>query len=678
MEPLSSITYSIQIVSSLTIAWVIYRYFLLYKRDYLKFWSYSFGALSIYLVIALILNNLGKTGLAFTSVTAYLLALIKINAGYLQIVWLFLGTYVLIRPQGVSPKVARNSLLFAVLLASFLASLFAFDPEAGLTRNSLRNGSRYLLGGIAFIVVAYAIFKYLNKASLGKRLVCIAFFFYGLEMAIMGGLSINILLGGGWQTLTLIVRYHGIFELLIYPIIALGLVIWLLERERYKGQVIYEKLANHDILDPLTGLMNREGFERQLSRWKNMTDNNNKKLLVVLIGLDQFKRINQAVGVRQGDEVLVAFANRVVGELGNMTYQARLSGDVFACALDEDMARKFSLEKLKKIFSRSIKINKQSLHLEVSIGAAWMIATDTVEKTLIQAQRALDSAKNQGGKMALMYDDSMPEKSNTLKLENELRYAITKSQFEPYLQPIYQTSSRKVIGFELLTRWRHPEKGILPPVEFLPYLSQLNLMPHLDLWTLNQAIDLLNDWNKQGMKHLSLAINLSAEGLQDEKYLEQAPGIIQRLGSQSNKLHIEITENSAMKSVNAGKFSLSLLSDLGVKIAIDDFGIGYSSLNYLKSFPADKVKFDRSFIEKMGTDKTTLSILRALVPLCHDLGKVVVAEGIETEQNVLQAEQIGFDQLQGYYFAKPLPVKQALELISDSEQLVTEKLAYSE
>ncbi|TQV74685.1 EAL domain-containing protein [Aliikangiella marina] len=664
MESFGSVVYSIQIVSSLIIAWVIYRYYMLYKRDYLKFWSFSFVSLSAYLLLALALNNLSKVGLEFHSIPGYLLALLKINAGYLQIVWLFLGTYVLIRPQGVSPIIARRALLFTVVLASALCSLYAFDPEAGLLRNTLRNSSRYILGGLAFIFVAIAIYKYLNKTSLGKRLVCLAFFFYGLEMAVIGALSFNVLLGGDRQVLFVLIRYHGIFELLIYPIIALGLVIWLLERERYKGQIIYEKLSNQDTLDPLTGLLNRHGFERKLNSWKNINHDNKRNLLVVLIGIDQFKRINQAVGVRQGDEVLIAFANRVVGELGNMTYQARLSGDVFACALDKDLAKKYHAEKLRKIFSRPLKIHQQKIHLEVSVGGTWMSDLDSVDDILIHAQRALESAKSHGGNVAVMFDDTMPEKIDSLQLENELRYAISKSQFEPFLQPILDAKTMQIIGFEMLTRWRHPEKGILPPVEFLPYLAQLNLMPQLDLWTLKQAVELLSAWQRKGLNTLSVAINLSAEGLQDERYLELAPSIIQRLGPQTDRLHIEVTENSAMTSIRAGKYSLSLLNDLGVKISIDDFGTGYSSLNYLKSFPAHKIKFDRSFIMQMETDKTTKSILKALIPLCHDLGKTVVAEGVETKESIHYAKMLGFDQLQGYYFSKPVPVEQAEALLA--------------
>lgn len=665
MLSLITISYSLQIISALIISGVVFHYFKIYQRDYLKYWSYSFLCLVIFLITAVLLSQLSRLGFAYTSFGMYLISLIKINAGYLQIVWLFLGTYALFQ---ASSRIIQNKhwLIFATItLASLLGTLYAFDPQGGINRNMIRSGSRYLIGGIAFLLAAVSLIVYSTRPSLGKKLVSSAFLFYGIEMSFLGYLNLQIVLGGDWQLLISLVKYHGIFELLIYPVIGLGLVIWLLEIERHKRLTIYEKLAALNHSDPLTGLANRNGLEQLLSNWQRAHQQSEEKLLIVLLGIDQFKRINESGGVRQGDEVLVAMANRITSELVDISSKARISGDVFACILSDNMAHSESLEWLRRRFSRPLTLaNQQKIYVEVSLGAAWLTGYSSFEKTLMQAQRALQQAKLEGGKKALLFDKSMPQSINSLALENELRLALQENQFKVYLQPIYRTQDESIAGFEALVRWSRPDHGIVPPGEFLPHLSQLQLLPELDLWMLEQSVNLLHDWQSKSYQNIFISVNLSAEGLQNDAYLQHAPKVLGRLGKKINLLHLEITENSAMKSINAGKFSLEKLRDLGLQIAIDDFGTGYSSLNYLKSFPSDKIKFDRSFIAEMKDDHSSLSILRSLVPLCQQLNKKVVAEGIETESQVQMAKAIGFDQLQGYYFSKPLPIAEAESLLT--------------
>lgn len=203
-------------------------------------------------------------------------------------------------------------------------------------------------------------------------------------------------------------------------------------------------------------------------------------------------------------------------------------------------------------------------------------------------------------------------------------------------------SGEEIVGFEGLVRWQHPERGVLPPVEFLPHLAQLELMPQLDRWVLNEAARVIKLLRKATAHEITIAINLSTEGLNDNAYIDQARQLSKSMGSDISKLHLEITETSAMTSINSGKFAIATLHDLGIKISLDDFGTGYSSLNYLKSFPADKIKFDHGFIMQMLENENAEKILRALVPLCQQLGMRVVAEGIETKEHLNMAKDIGF------------------------------------
>ncbi len=663
-----TVTYAFQVTSALIIAMVLLKYFKVYNREYLKCWSLSFYSLAVFLMLAAAAQELSAMGMSYTSIPMFILSLVKINAGYLQMCWLLMGTLMLGKSHQQQSLPKRPIVLSVMIFATVLGSLYAFDPEGGWMRNLFRSGSRYLFGGLAFLIAFVITLKLINRDSLGKWLVSLSFLVYGIEMTTMGVLNVNLLFGGPSDLLVTLVSYHGLMELLIYPTIALGLVIWFLEHERRKGQLIYEKLAIINDSDPLTGLANQRGFERLLTRWQTSHTESDAKLLVVLIGIDQFKRINQSGGVRQGDKVLVAFADRMTEKLGSYANQARISGDVFGCVLNEKKADKHSLNWLTKQFSRPLLVNEQTIHIDVSIGATWMDPSESVDEPFLRAQRALDAAKKMGGRKALLFDESMPKYSDTLELESQLREAIAEKQFEIYLQPIYSMDTERVVGYEALTRWNHPRRGVLTPFEFLPHLGPLNLLPTIDLWALAEAIELLKSWQREGLNDLFIAVNSSAESLQDDHYLATAPVLIKQLKNKSNNLHIEVTENSAIKSINAGKQTLSLLSETGINISIDDFGTGYSSLNYLKSLPAHKVKFDRSFIREMLESKASLEILKALVPLCQKLDKVVVAEGIETQEQLDMVREIGFNQLQGFLFSVPLPVSQATKLVVTEEK----------
>lgn len=675
MVELIVVTNLFQVVSSIVIALIIFKYFRLYKRDYLKCWSYSFIALAVYMSLSALLQVLSSNSFLYTSTGMYLLSLVKINAGYLQMTWLLLGTFALINVGGQDKPHSKKIIYSVMLFASIMATLFAFDSDGGLYRNALRSGSRYLLGGIVFLIAFVMTARFVNRNSLGKWLVSISFLIYGIELTAMGVLNLKLLIGGSSQLLLTLVKYHGLIELLIYPTIALGLVIWFLDYERQKGQLIYQKLAIINDSDSLTGLANQRGFERLLLRWQNSQEKSQARLLVIFIGIDQFKRINQAVGIRKGDEVLVAFADRMTEKLGAYSNQARISGDVFGCIISEEKIGDLNLNWLVRMFSQPLIVNDQSIHIDVSVGASWLSIAEPFEQAMLCAQRSLDTAKSQGGKKALLFDDSMPDNNDSLELENQLRKALQEDEFEVFLQPLYCARTEKLTGFEVLSRWNHPTKGLLPPFEFLPYLSSLNLLQELDQWVLEQAIELLLKWKNSGRGHLFLAVNLSAESLQDDHYLHKASNLINKLKGHTGMLHLEMTENSAIKSINAGKQSLSLLSELGVRISIDDFGTGYSSLNYLRSLPADKVKFDRSFIKEMTESTATLEILKSLVPLCQKLGKSVVAEGIENEQQRKLAKNIGFDELQGFIFSEPVIVETAETMIEQSESKVAKSIA---
>ena len=666
MQNLVPVTYILQTTSAVVIASIIFYYFKSYKRAYLKHWALSFFSLSVFLFCSGLLIYLAKNGFKYTDYTLFSISLLKMNAGFFQIIWLFFGIYVLYFAREIPPKKTYFFYSATFLLASTFVCLYAFDSEAGFLRNSLRSGSRYLLGSLAFCICSVLLILAPTRHSLGRIIVGGAFLVYGIELGILGVLNIRMLMGYDWQLLATLVNYHGLFELLVYPVIGLGLIIWLLEHERYKSQAISAKLASFDFADPLTGLANRKGFEKVVRKWQLTHQDSSESLLIILMGIDQFKRFNISGGIKQGDDILVAIGSRVSQELSGLADKARIEGDTFAILIENRQQTLKEIEMIRRRISRKIRVNNEHFHIDTSMGVSVLSPQDPIEKSITEARRALSQAKRNGGKQVVFFDDKLPDEINLVSHETELRKALDENEFEAYLQPIYNARNEKIEGFELLVRWNHPERGILPPGSFLPFLSQLNLMPRLDSWTLGQAVDLLKAWKYQLQTLPFIAVNLSPEGLQSDEYLDQLPSQVKSLGKDIGKLHIEITENSAMKSINSGRQSLDKIQRLGLKIAIDDFGTGYSSLNYLRSFPADKIKFDRSFINAMTEDETSLTILRSLVPLCQGLKREVVAEGVESEVQVQMAKAIGFDQLQGYFYAEPMTIKKALLLIDRS------------
>ena len=629
---------SLQVLGALIISIIMMQYYRQYQRPYLRYWALSFASLTIFLSTGVALSWLVDVGFSYASVGLYALSASKLTAGFLQIVWLFIGCYALTWKQLKRNKFGQHFVLLSVALGIALSSLYAFDQDGAQFRYLIRTSSRYIIGGLCFIFAAIYLYQKLSLSNLGQTLVITAFLLLGIEMALLGALSLTQY----YDVLVPLVTHHGAVELLLYSLIGLGLVMWLLDSERAERQAIRERLNSLGNHDSLTGLINRKGFEQFITQCQSGKTKYTGDLSVVLFGVDKFKRINEAGGVKQGDEVLASLARRFKQYPERAIAKARISGDVFACLLSSDIANEASLEQLRKTLSKNIRLPNQTYHIDMSLGATQVKLRQSPETILLTAQRALQYAKQLWGRTSAIFNRSTPDAPNSIDIENQLRTALVEQEFCLYLQPIYKVSGEEIVGFEGLVRWQHPERGVLPPVEFLPHLAQLELMPQLDRWVLNEAARVIKLLRKATAHEITIAINLSTEGLNDNAYIDQARQLSKSMGSDISKLHLEITETSAMTSINSGKFAIATLHDLGIKISLDDFGTGYSSLNYLKSFPADKIKFDHGFIMQMLENENAEKILRALVPLCQQLGMRVVAEGIETKEHLNMAKDIGF------------------------------------
>ena len=433
------------------------------------------------------------------------------------------------------------------------------------------------------------------------------------------------------------------------------------ERKEAEEKITY--LAHHDAL---TGLINRMSFEERLEQSIFTARREKQYLAVLFIDMDKFKDINDSKGHDVGDALLVEVSRRLKKSVRESDIVARLGGDEFVVALTALDDKMLSLPIATYIvhhLGQPYKLSEHIIHTSPSVGISIFPDNgDTVTSLLKHADTAMYHAKEKGRNNLQFFDEKMNEAiSERIKLESELREAIKKEQFVLHYQPKIEANTSKPIGFEVLVRWQHPERGLIYPDTFIPAAEKLKLINPLGDWILKESCQQLSEWQTNGLKNIKLAVNLSLQQLQEDNFVEKINELIKTHHIKPESLELEITESIAMHDPEMVIKKLSELKNIGVKLAIDDFGTGYSSLIYLKKLPVDTLKIDRAFIMELESDKSDAQIVTATIALSHNLGIAVVAEGVENkyQRDFLCYQQC--DYLQGYYFSKPMPIHEAME-----------------
>lgn len=660
-----------QAISSVLIGWLLLHFAKLYQRNYLFYWSISFFCLNIYLIGVYISTQFNSYNLDPSSIPRLINLFFLSTAGYLQIAFLVTGTITLVQGNNLSNKALIRILVICMLIAAGV-TLFKNWTEASNDSNLrylVRVGLRYLIAGMACIGTAIYIIRNDAKPLLGKKLVTIGFFVYGIEMGFLGWLTLENFIFGSSAVLQMFVPYHGLFELLLYPFIGVGLVVWLLEVERIRRQQSFEKLQNLNQTDGLTGLPSQRALHKHLQNWLQFAQPL-ERLTLTLIGIDQMQRFNDAEGIKKGDEIITTLAKRLEFLcIGGFRFFGRLHGDVFVIISRGDGDEQFNkAQKLRRSFSRPLKIKSKTYHLSMSAGSTVVTPDMSIEAILHQASQALQLAKQSGGKQHQCFQPGIKLSLNTdLIFENELRAAFKREQFEIYYQPIW-SSTDTIVCFEALIRWNHPKKGLLTPNAFLTLVHDLGLMVELDQWVSKQAIKQIRSWQFINPDSAKITVNVSAETVQNGDLVPFIKNCLKTEKVKAHNLTMEVTENTAMHNIESGRSTLTELKKLGVQVAIDDFGTGYSSLNYLKAFPSDVIKFDRSFVSDKKNQAINIEILKSLVPLCHRLNKKVVIEGIENRDQFESMQHLGINAFQGYYLSYPITAKEAQKLLFMSKR----------
>ena len=435
------------------------------------------------------------------------------------------------------------------------------------------------------------------------------------------------------------------------------------------------------VSDPLTGLPNRLLFIDRVGRLVEHRKRHQNHLFAVLfLDLDGFKMINDSLGHLIGDQLLLGVASRLekclrstdtVARLGETFTVARLGGDEFTVLLDDikdPSDAKRAADRLMKALASPFLLGGKEVFTSVSIGIALSTsAYENPEDILRDADTAMYRAKSLGKARYEVFDaDMRAGVMARLQLETDLRRALERGEFQNFYQPIVALDSGEIAGFEALSRWQHPTRGLLGPNEFIPVAEETGLIRELGWWNLREACRQISEWRAGSLanRHLTISVNLSAKQFLQPNLVEDIRKLLNELALPPEALKLEITESTVMTDPTGAVEMLQQIKSLGIRLAIDDFGTGYSSLSYLHRFPLDTLKIDRSFVSGMGDDGEGMEIARTILPMANSLRLDVVAEGVETIQQVALLQKLQCKYGQGYYFSRPLSAEGTAALLA--------------
>jgi diguanylate cyclase (GGDEF)-like protein/PAS domain S-box-containing protein len=430
------------------------------------------------------------------------------------------------------------------------------------------------------------------------------------------------------------------------------------EARRAEAEKELHRLALHDAL---TGLPNRPGLKAALDQHPAGGTAGPRRLAVLFLDLDHFKAVNDSLGHAAGDELLVSVAQRLTSVASGTNVVARLSGDEFVVVDAFASAQEATAlaARLLEVLRAPMQIEGLEIVASASIGVAVAEAGgETLEDLIRRADIAMYRAKELGRNRWELHQpaDSDPT-VDRLRALGELRHGIREGALRLHYQPRIDLRTGRTRGVEALVRWQHPTRGLLPPSEFITMAEESGLVRPLGAWVLGETLKQADSWRREGAgsSGLEFAVNLSARQLNDPELVPMVEAGLRLRGIDPALLLLEITETALMADPAAALESLTALKNLGVGLAVDDFGTGYSSLTYLKKFPIDELKIDRSFINGLGSDSGDSAIVGSCIDLAHAVGIRAVAEGVETSGQVQTLKAMGCDLAQGYLFARPLP-----------------------
>ena len=429
-----------------------------------------------------------------------------------------------------------------------------------------------------------------------------------------------------------------------------------------------ENLEHQAFHDTLTGLPNRSLFQDRLAHALARQERDHKPLAVLLVDLDDFKTVNDSLGHAAGDELLKFVAKALGSVLRPADTAARLGGDEFAVLVEDMRGRKDALrvaDRIIEVLTDRIMIEDKEVFVHGSVGIAITYGEESADDVLRNADVAMYAAKNQGKARYQVFDGAMHEGvMERLDLKTHLQRAIENKEFVVYYQPLFDLKSGRITSAEALVRWNHPERGLVAPGDFIPLAEETGLILEIGRYVLEEACRQLSWWQMNYDADFAVSVNLSGRQLQEADIVEQVRKGLAAGPVAASSITLELTESVLMHDTEGTVAKLNALRALGVHLAIDDFGTGYSSLGYLRNFPIETIKIDRSFTQGVDQGPEDSALARAIIKLAETLGMKTVAEGVETEAQVEQLNALGCVTGQGFVFAPALPAGELETLMS--------------
>ncbi|MEK1837778.1 putative bifunctional diguanylate cyclase/phosphodiesterase [Pseudomonas sp. NPDC089918] len=457
----------------------------------------------------------------------------------------------------------------------------------------------------------------------------------------------------------------GVSDWLVRDLLDPGMLRRCLRHVRERG-VLENTLQRLAEQDPLTGIANRQGFQTLLAA--RLAENDGRGLALGHLDLDNFRHANDALGHQAGDRLILQVVSRLKSQLEASDQLARLGSDEFALLIDTRRApqrAEWMAERITEALSEPYWIDGESLLIGSSLGIAHARAQAGADPLMWHAHIAMQQAKSTQGCTFHIFNERINRNARSIAdLESELRRALRRDELELHYQPRLNLEDGQIVGLEALVRWRHGERGLLPPSEFVPLAEQSGLIVPLGYWVISRALRDMQALRERGLPALHMAINLSFRQFQDSQLLTTLSRLIAERGVEAQWLEFELTETAVMRRSDLVKQTMDALGRLGVRFSLDDFGTGFSSFVHLNSLPIALLKVDKSFVGGMEEREENRKLVHAMINLAHNLNLEVVAEGVETPEQLDLLRGFGCDQVQGYLISKPLPLAELVEYLT--------------
>jgi diguanylate cyclase (GGDEF)-like protein/PAS domain S-box-containing protein len=429
-----------------------------------------------------------------------------------------------------------------------------------------------------------------------------------------------------------------------------------------------DKLKFNTYYDSLTKLPNRLLFEDRLDEAITAAKKDNSIVAVICLDLDNFKHVNQSLGLHLGDQLLKQVGDRISGVFKKKTTVSRFGGDQFNIILKNLASPQVAgvwATQLMDLFKKPLIIQEKEIYVNISLGISLFPWDGNLGDILIKnAEIAMHRSKEAGKNIYSLFENGMNKKiEQRLELEAKLRQGLKKEEFKLFYQPKVSVKTGKITGMEALIRWFNDERGLVSPADFIPIAEETGIITPLGAWVLTEACSQTKAWHDLGFNHLKIAVNLSAVQFRNRYLLKTIQKALDSSGLAPNYLNLEITESLVMNDVDGAIVTMNEIADLGATFSLDDFGTGYSSLAYLKRFPVSILKVDQSFVREIPTNKDDMAIAHTIISMAKSLNMTTVAEGVETGEQLKFMQDNHCDEIQGYFFSPPVPADQFLKLL---------------